>query len=113
MFAGIALTQFWISPSIESILGWVGRTHAAFVKWYCNLDFAAKSRQKGCCGKQLELGMAGIHRSSTLDRAKLAEKQGVGAVSLFNIPTEDVHLLDLDRGKHLCQQVDQVTILKS
>ncbi len=29
------------------------------------------------------LGMAGIHRSSTLDRAELAEKQQVGAASLF------------------------------
>ncbi len=29
------------------------------------------------------LGMAGIHRSSTLGRAEHAEKQGVGAVSLF------------------------------
>jgi hypothetical protein len=29
------------------------------------------------------LGMAGIHRSSTLGRAELAEKQQVGAVSLF------------------------------
>ena len=29
------------------------------------------------------LGMAGIHRSSTLGRAELAEKQRVGAVSLF------------------------------
>ena len=30
-----------------------------------------------------QLGMAGIHRSSTLGRAELAEKQGVGAVSLL------------------------------
>ena len=29
------------------------------------------------------LGMAGIHRSSTLGRAELAEKQQVGAVSFF------------------------------
>ena len=29
------------------------------------------------------LGMAGIHRSSTLGRAEPAEKQQVGAVSLF------------------------------
>ena len=29
------------------------------------------------------LGMAGIHRSSTLGRAELAEKQQVGAVFLF------------------------------
>ncbi len=31
----------------------------------------------------VSLGMAGIHRSSTLGRAELAEKQRVGAVSLF------------------------------
>ena len=33
--------------------------------------------------QRTELGMAGIHRSSTLGRAELAEKQRVGAVSLF------------------------------
>lgn len=32
---------------------------------------------------QIELGMAGIHRSSTLGRAEPAEKQQVGAVLLF------------------------------
>ena len=31
----------------------------------------------------IPLGMAGIHRSSTLGRAELAEKQRVGAASLF------------------------------